>query len=267
MSRPVPGLLDVTVPCQVLTGLSRAAGYLGRIGPITAPDARRLADCAARDPATTWRIIITNSAGQALAVTRLTRRTRLTRMRGSPAGEPPASGRGFGPGTGTGLVGRMTVIIPEDILDGEPPPSPGPGPSPDSGPPTILAQALRHASKTLALARTIAQADADAGGCAHLEASLAYRVPARLRDYITARDVTCRFTTCRQPVWQCDIDHTQPFDQGGRTCKCNNGGLCRTHHQIKQLPGWTLHQPAPGIFKWATPSGRTYTTTPDTHPL
>jgi hypothetical protein len=98
-------------------------------------------------------------------------------------------------------------------------------------------------------------------------ASLAYRVPPRLRDYITARDITCRFATCRQPVWCCDIDHTQPYDQGGRTCKCNNGGLCRTHHQIKQLAGWALHQTAPGIFQWTTPSGRTCTTTPDAHPF
>ena len=41
----------------------------------------------------------------------------------------------------------------------------------------------------------------------------------------------------------------------------------RTHHQIKQLPGWTLHQISPGVFQWTTPGGRTYTTTPDTHPV
>ena len=128
-------------------------------------------------------------------------------------------------------------------------------------------QAFRHAAKALAAARLSAEADTDAGGCAHLMASPAYRVPPRLRDYITARDVTCRFTTCRQPVWQCDIDHNTPHDQGGRTCKCNKCGLCRTHHQIKQLPGWALHQVAPGVFRWTTPSGRTYTAVPDTHPL
>ena len=139
--------------------------------------------------------------------------------------------------------------------------------SPGSDRGQILLQAFRHAAKALAAARLSAKADAEAGGCAHLMASLAYRVPPRLRDYITARDITCRFTICRQPVWCCDIDHTQPYDQGGRTCKCNNGGICRTHHQIKQLPGWTLHQTAPGIFQWTTPCGRVYTTAPDTHSL
>jgi hypothetical protein len=254
MSRPVPGLLDVTVPWQTLTGISTEPGYLGRIGPITATDTRHLADCADRDPAAIWRIIVTNHAGQALAVTRLPR----TRAR-PPAGqgEPP----GPSPGDGNGLVGRITLTIAEDTLNREWAPLLGPDPPP------ILLQALRHASKALARARAIAEADAAAGGCAHLDESLAYRVPPRLRDYITARDLTCRSPTCRQPVWCCDIDHTVPYDQGGRTCKCNNGGVCRTHHQIKALPGWTLRQTAPGTFEWTTPGGRTYTATPDTHPL
>jgi len=39
-----------------------------------------------------------------------------------------------------------------------------------------------------------------------------------------------------------------------------------THHQIKQLPGWTLTQPRPGTFTWTTPAGRSYTTTPDPYP-
>jgi hypothetical protein len=256
------------MPWHTLTGLSRDPGYLGRIGPITAFDARRLADCAARDPATTWRIIITDSTGQALAVTRLSRR------RASANGESPgpSPGTGYGTGTGMGLIGRITVTIPADVFDGQSPLLPDPGMSmrPDSlgsDPGQFLLAAFRQAAKALAVTRVAALADADAGGCAHLMASLAYRVPGRLRDYITARDVTCRFTTCRQPVWQCDIDHTTPYDEGGRTCKCNTGGLCRTHHQIKQLRGWTLHQVTPGNFQWTTPAGRVYTAAPDLHPV
>ena len=42
-------------------------------------------------------------------------------------------------------------------------------------------------------------------------------------------------------------------------------GWCRTHHQIKQLPGWTLTQPRPGHFQLTTPAGRTYDTHPDTY--
>jgi hypothetical protein len=49
-------------------------------------------------------------------------------------------------------------------------------------------------------------------------------------------------------------------------CGCNLGGACRTHHQVKQRPGWHLEQPEPGTFIWVTPAGRTYTVTPDTYP-
>ncbi len=41
---------------------------------------------------------------------------------------------------------------------------------------------------------------------------------------------------------------------------------CRTHRKIKQLPGWTLTQPEPGVFHLTTPAGRTYITRPDTYP-
>ncbi|MGO8882230.1 MAG: hypothetical protein ACLPUO_06735 [Streptosporangiaceae bacterium] len=69
--------------------------------------------------------------------------------------------------------------------------------------------------------------------------------------------------TCRQPAWRGDQDHTIPYDQGGRTCCCNLGGLCRFHHQVKQLAGWTLSQLRPGIFEWTTPAGRKYLVAPD----
>lgn len=42
-------------------------------------------------------------------------------------------------------------------------------------------------------------------------------------------------------------------------------GVCRMHHRLKQRRGWKLTQTAPGIFTWTTPTGRTYSTTPDVH--
>jgi hypothetical protein len=44
------------------------------------------------------------------------------------------------------------------------------------------------------------------------------------------------------------------------------GGLCHTHHLLKQLEGWALSQLRPGIFEWVTPAGRRYAVAPDTHP-
>ena len=105
-----------------------------------------------------------------------------------------------------------------------------------------------------------------AGGCDHHAATAGYRPSAAIRDYVTARDQTCRYPCCRQPAWHADLDHTRPWHTGGPTCPCNLGALCRTHHILKQLQGWTLTQPRPGTFQWTTPTGRTYTTEPDIHP-
>jgi hypothetical protein len=125
--------------------------------------------------------------------------------------------------------------------------------------------AVRAATQALDLALAQARADEQAGGCAHAEESPAYRPPPRLREYVIARDVTCRKPTCRQPAWRADLDHTHPYDQHGRTCGCNLGGACRSDHQLKQHPRWKLQQTQPGTFTWTTPAGRTYTTTPDTY--
>jgi hypothetical protein len=37
--------------------------------------------------------------------------------------------------------------------------------------------------------------------------------------------------------------------------------------RCKQAEGWWLEQPEPGVLKWRTPSGRTYTTTPTEYPM
>jgi hypothetical protein len=273
--RPPAGLLDISLPWQVLAGISPAPGYLGRIGPITATQARRLAHAASGDPGTEWRIIVTTTTGQALAVTRIPRPRHRGRdgPPGSGTGKQPGTGRpdaGMKPGAGIGLVGRVTLTIPEDILS-HPPPGPGPGEDPgpsDRDPPGgILALALQAARRAAGHARAAIAADAAAGGCAHTAASPAYRPPPRLKEYIAARDLTCRFLRCRQPAWRGDLDHTIPFDDGGRTCSCNLGGVCRTHHLLKHQADWNLRQVAPGVFTWTTPAGRTYTSTPDTHPL
>jgi Domain of unknown function (DUF222) len=245
--RPVPGLLDVTLPWTTLTGLSAAPGALGRIGPVTAAQARQLARVAETDPAAQWRVIVTNAAGQAITVTRI-RRPRTRAGPRPPGAAPP----------GAGLVGRITLTITQDTITGRPP----------AGPPRgMAAAAWRTAARAMDRALDEARADAAAGGCAHHAQASGYRPPPRLREYVTARDLTCRNPTCRQPAWRADLDHTVAYDQGGRTCACNLGGGCRRHHQLKQHPRWKLDQHNPGEFTWTTPAGRTYIVSPDTHPL
>jgi Domain of unknown function (DUF222) len=267
--RPPPGLLDLTLPWATLAGLSNAPGTLGRIGPITATQARHLATAAATDPAAQWRIIITNPAGQAITVTRIPRRTQGTRVGQARAGPGPPGPAA--PPLSTGLTGRITLTITTDTIrqhTTQPRPPSGPSPAADPSPAAGIADAaLRAAARALDRAQAQAAADTAAGGCAHTSQSDGYRPPPRLRERITARDLTCRYPACRQPAWRADLDHTVPWDQGGRTCACNLGGACRRHHQLKQHPRWKLEQTRPGEFTWTTPAGRTYTVSPDTHPV
>ena len=269
LSPPVRGMLDLTVPFTALAGFSAEPGRLSRLGPVSAPEARNLAALAAPDPAVHWRIILTRASGQAIGVARVPRVRARIRACASVGGCPgTATGQGTAPAH-AGLVSHVTITIPECILS---PSSPdqlddmGGGGSPDGNLAAVLDAALRAAAATAALAARNRAADAEAGGCAHLLAALGYRPPPGLREYITARDLTCRFPTCRQPAWRGDLDHTIAWEKGGRTCSCNLGGLCRFHHRLKQHLGWALTQSTPGIFQWATPTGRTYSATPDIHP-
>ncbi len=286
--RPPGGLLDLALPWTTLTGQTDAPGTLGRIGPITAAQARQLARFGTRNHATQWRVILTAPDGTAIAVARIRRPRRRTRAGspGSPPARPPQAGTAF-----AGLlptVGRVTVVMPAASL-GHDPPGPGqpvrdqasrdqasrdqrsrdrqgrdqPSQSELAG---VCARITAAARRAADAARREAEADRDApGGCAHATASPAYRPPPRIRELVIARDQTCRNPRCGQPAWKADLDHTRPYHLGGLTCGCNLGGACRTDHQLKQLPGWTLTQPEPGIFQWTTPAGRTYSTRPDPH--
>jgi hypothetical protein len=240
--RPPPGLLDLSVPWTTLTCESAMPAALGRVGPITARQARKLAQAAVTDHATQWRIILTDQQGQATAT------TRLSKIYPPPGLDQP--GR-------TGLIGRVTVTIPAAAVDD--------APAIDRRGGGILTDILRAAARAEAAARQLARINQDApGGCAHTTASAAYRPPSRIREFVIARDLTCRYPFCGQPAWRGDLDHTRAWHKGGLTCSCNLGPLCRSHHILKQLLGWTLTQPQPGVFAWTTPAGCTYIVRPDT---
>jgi Domain of unknown function (DUF222) len=261
LAGPGRGMLDLTLPWQVLAGTSGLPGSLSRLGPVTGPAARTLAELAAAGPAT-WRVIVTGSGGQAIATAPIPRPAFTATTAAPAAAAAAAAAATTGPG-GPCLIGRVSVIVSEDLLTRPPPLVPS-----GAGPPTeIAAAALDAARHAAAAAAIIAAADADAGGCAHARASPHYRPPPALRDYVTSRDLTCRFPTCRNPAWRGDLDHTIAWDDGGITCACNLGGLCRAHHLIKQHPGWQLRQDKPGELTWTTPAGKTYTVRPDPYPI
>jgi hypothetical protein len=129
-------------------------------------------------------------------------------------------------------------------------PGKGPGPPPGSVP----------------WATGLAMEWLETGGCAHRREVAGYRPPAALEHLVRVRQQVCAFPGCQRAARRCDLDHTIPYDQGGRTCACNLAPLCRKHHRCKQAEGWRLEQPEPGVLVWRTPSGRTCTVTPTEYP-
>ena len=95
-----------------------------------------------------------------------------------------------------------------------------------------------------------------------------YRPPKRLTDYVLARDQVCTFPGCNRPARQCDIDHEQPFAEGGATCSGNLVPRCRRHHIAKHRGGWrTRRDPASGVSIWTSPTGHRYRSRPPAYPV
>jgi hypothetical protein len=245
--RPPPGLLDVIVPWSAFTGTAAEPAVLGRVGPVTPVQASQLIDLATRHPGTQWRVILTDRDGHALAVERL-RASRSALPSQTCAGQVRTAP----------IVGRVTVTIPADTICCRP--------GDRAGPEGLPRELLRAIDRAMTSACTAGLGSRAVGDCAHVGGTTAYRPSPRQREFVTARDLTCTFPTCRQPAWKADLDHTVPWHRGGPTCACNLGSRCRTHHKIKQLPGWELEQTGVGAFRWTTPAGRTYTAEPHRYP-
>ena len=67
-----------------------------------------------------------------------------------------------------------------------------------------------------------------AGTCGHARQTPGYAPPGTLRHLIAVRQPTCAHPGCRRPAARCDLDHTVPYHQGGRTCECNLAPACRS---------------------------------------
>jgi hypothetical protein len=82
-----------------------------------------------------------------------------------------------------------------------------------------------------------------------------YRPSQRLRDYVSARDGVCAFPTCNQPGYRCEYEHITPYEQGGRTCRCNAALACRRHNLCKVNTGWGYRRNNDGSFTWTDDTG------------
>ncbi|NYI78491.1 HNH endonuclease signature motif containing protein [Nocardioides panzhihuensis] len=91
----------------------------------------------------------------------------------------------------------------------------------------------------------------------------AYTPTRQLRTQIQLIDQTCAFPNCNVKAENCDLDHRIPFDQGGKTTTSNLTCLCRHHHRAKTHLGWTYQRLAPGHYRWRSPHGYEFLTSPD----
>jgi hypothetical protein len=78
-------------------------------------------------------------------------------------------------------------------------------------------------------------------------------IPARLRTALQARDTECAVPGCHNRH-RLEIDHIEPFAEGGPTSLDNLVRLCRPHHHMKTSLGFRL-KGIPGDWKWIPPDG------------
>lgn len=106
-----------------------------------------------------------------------------------------------------------------------------------------------------------------ATGAATAVGATVYRPNQATTDQVLLAAGTCRFPSCRQPAWRCDIDHREPFQHcdptaGGQTTVGNGDPECRGHHLLKTHTGWnSRQQPDHGLI-WTSPTQHTYTDPP-----
>lgn len=87
-----------------------------------------------------------------------------------------------------------------------------------------------------------------------------YEPPQALKDFLIARDRTCRFPGCRRSASLSDLDHAQSWEEGGSTSAENLGALCRRHHRLKTHDGWSVVSHADGSCTWLSPLGKEFFT-------
>ena len=121
---------------------------------------------------------------------------------------------------------------------------------------------LRRAARALAAARARPLEEHPA----HTQAEVGNRFPSTaLRNWVQARDQTCRSPGCAADASTCDIDHTLPITEGGVTRADDLGACCRRDHTFKHHPdsGWTVTQTTAGRFAWTAPTGRLHIKQPE----
>ena len=271
------GSMTLVVPLRTLAGLAGEPGQLGRLGAVTGEVARGIASAAAENPACEWKIIVIGTSGEAIAITRLDKRSKARAVIGRGERRSPgwvarvvmtvraadlATGALLGAEnlSGSAVLGRLLdAALTAAAKAAQAAARAGLGTGIGMGTGIGLGTGIGTGTGTADARPSVSSA----ARCGHVGAVSSYRIPDSMRRLIEARDQTCRFPGCRRPAWRTDMDHTIPYDLGGPTCRCNVSAECRHHHRLKQLKEWQLSQPQPGFLVWKTPARLTYSVGPD----
>ena len=109
--------------------------------------------------------------------------------------------------------------------------------------------------------------DPQTGTPLHASSRKYYRPRQADRDVAGTLAENCRFPSCRQPAWRCDLDHRTAYDhehpeRGGETSSTNLDPLCRRHHLMKHHSDWKSVRQPDGALRWTSPTRHTYTDLP-----
>jgi len=242
-----PGVVELLVPLETLTGQSDAPGHLAGYGPVIADIARQVATQQTQQ----WQAETAAAAHQAARLTQAL-------SPGDSATSIPVAQWRFRVHDSDGrLLYTGTTRARPTAPDGR-----------DRPEPLFDLTAINAAARP-----TPSRAEPIAPGvlalrphdpCPPAQPNPADRHPnAAMRRWIAARDTTCRAPGCTAPARICDTDHTEDHATGGPTTDNNLGLLCRHHHRLKHEGGHHLVQITPGEFRWVSPHCRTYEVHPD----
>ena len=194
------GKINLTIPLATLLDLADRPGEISGLGPIDPELTRDLVGAAARDPATTWCVTVTDQDGHAIghgcARPEPQGRSRHREKRGPP--RRTRDGPGF-----TFTVSRQ------------------PGPPGGYGS-WRLHTGAGGQQDLLVMLDPIATNE-----CDHRYQARGRDPGVKLRHLSQIRHATCTGPGCRRPSTQADFEHNIPYEAGGRTCLCNGGPLCK----------------------------------------
>jgi hypothetical protein len=250
------GRVNLTVPLVTALGLADRPGEAAGIGPVDPWLARDLAAAAARNPATTWCLTITDQHGHPIGhgcarpapVANPARRAKRPDREARAGPGPPQSPHPSHPSHPAEPQPGFTI---------------GREHGPPGGSGTWRLSTGSPGARDLII--TVEPINTDP--CDHRREAQGHDPGVMLRHLAQIRYATCTGPACRRPAAQADFEHNTPYEAGGRTCLCNGDPKCRHDHRVKQDPRWQVDHLPDGTVHWTTPAGRHYTKQPTRYPI